>query len=152
MHVKFGFIKCFFGRQNMSCSNCISLLRHVLFLLQWAMACLQLILFKVTLILSFHKNTIKINLSNIELPQWESGLSTPSSSSLHHQDETFNRTMQQQKEFSLQDIQNSSFGDSSILDFQDSIQPFPKSATFHLHPGDIGQNQVRVYNISGDQL
>ena len=61
LHVKFVFIKYFFGRQNMSnCSNCISLLRHVLFLLQWAMACLQLILFKVTLILSFHKNQCSV--------------------------------------------------------------------------------------------
>ena len=61
LHVKFVFIKYFFGRQNMSnYSNCISLLRHVLFLLQWAMACLQLILFKVTLILSFHKNQCSV--------------------------------------------------------------------------------------------
>ena len=60
--------------------------------------------------------------------------------------------MQQQKEFELQDIQNSSFEDSSNRDFHDSIQQIPKSATFHLHPGDIGQNQVLEYIISGEQL
>ena len=65
LHVKFVFIKYFLGRQTMSnCSNCISLLRHVLFLLQWAMTCLQLILFKVTLmsrILSFLFDKNQIN-------------------------------------------------------------------------------------------
>ena len=88
------------------------------------------------------KNYLDQPVFNIELfPQ------SSLSSTKQDEGEIFNRTIQQQqqkKEFALHEIQNSSFEDStSRLDFQDSIQQFPQSATSFLHPDvEIDQDQV----------
>ena len=125
------------------------LFRHVLFLLQWAMTGIQLILLEVKLNLdvSFYIYLVyQCSFYFTSPTQYLIYLGPFPQSSISRTvrlTEIFNKSMEP-KELLLQDIQNSSFEDS----IQDSIlDQLPQSATTShplMHHDDFGHKQVLV--------